>query len=156
MFQIVFLILLVICAIATCTLILPTVPVMFLLTLIYAAATHGQTIGAGPLVLFGSIALLTILIDHLSGLLGAKIGGANKTSMLVGLLGLLLGLFFYPPFGPFIGLFTGVFLAELLQFQNHARALKAAGASLAGVTIGGLVKIGLAVVYVILFAVYVF
>lgn len=156
MLSVLFLILLILGIGLTCIPVFPGLPVMFFLTLIYALIDRFQHLTPLQLLLFGIIAALSIAIDHFSGLIGAKLGGANKTSIIAGMIGLLAGLIWFPPFGAFLGLFIGVFLAELTQFGDHLRAFKAAGASLAGALTGMIAKIALAVGFVILFMVFVF
>lgn len=156
MLNIIFLILLILGVALTCTFVFPGVPVMFLLTLVYGLLDHFEHIGPWQLSVFGAIALLTIIIDHVSGLIGAKIGGANKKSMIAGAVGLVIGLLAFPPFGAFLGLAIGIFLAELVQFQDHIRAFKAAGASFASMALGAILKIILALVFLILFIVFAF
>lgn len=118
---------------------------MFGMIFIYALIGNFGTIEVWHLAIFGGLALLSILIDYSSGLIGAKLGGANKKSLLFGIIGLFVGLLFFPPFGAFIGLFMGVFIAELIQFHDHTKALKAASYSLATTVAGALANIAIAV-----------
>jgi uncharacterized protein YqgC (DUF456 family) len=133
----------------------PGVPAMFGLVFIYGLIDSFQTLTAFHLAIFGALALLSLVIDYSSGLIGAKLGGANKRSMGIGLLGLFIGLIFLPPFGAFIGLFAGVFMSELIQFQDKHKALKAASFSLATTAIGSLINVGIAIGYLVGFLVIV-
>lgn len=143
--DILFTILLFLGLLLTCIPTLPGVPVMFGTVFIYAILNNFESIQAWHLAVFGALALLSIGIDYFSGLIGAKLGGANKKSILFGIIGLFVGLLFFPPFGAFIGLFTGVFVAELIQFHDHTKALKAASYSLATTAAGALTNIAIAV-----------
>lgn len=118
---------------------------MFGTLFIYGLIDKFQTLEAWHLAVFGGLALLSILIDYSSGLIGAKLGGANKKSLLFGIIGLFVGLIVFPPFGAFIGLFLGVFVAELVQFKDKHKALKAASYSLAATVTGAAANILIAI-----------
>ena len=129
----------------TCIPTLPGVPVMFGTIFVYAILDGFETLQPWHLAIFGALALLSIAIDYSSGLIGAKLGGASKKALLFGILGLFIGLIAFPPLGAFIGLFMGVFIAEIVQFQDHHRALKAASYSLVTTVIGALANIAVAI-----------
>ncbi|MEK9131174.1 MAG: DUF456 domain-containing protein [Patescibacteria group bacterium] len=135
---------------------LPAVPLMFLLTVAFAAIGRFETLSGGDLIIFATLALITVVIDYSSGIIGAKFGGASKKALIAGMIGLLLGLVIFPPFGAFIGLFAGVFLAEIAQFQNHLKAFKAASYSLAAVLTGALLNVMIALVFFTVFLVMIF
>ena len=143
--EVVFTILLLLGVVLSCVPTLPGVPLMFGMIFVYALLDNFQTLELWHLIAFGGLALLSIAIDYSSGLIGAKLGGANKTSVLCGLLGLLIGLIIFPPFGAFMGLFLGVFAAELIQFKDRHKALKAASYSLVTTVIGAVANIAIAV-----------
>ena len=133
---------------------IPTVPgvgYMFVVTLIYGFIDRFETMDPRWLLLFGGLVVLGIVTDYLSGLLGAKFGGANKKVMLIGLIGMLLGLILFPPFGLFIGLFLGVLIGALVQFQDHRKAFKAASYSFAGIVAGIIFNVLIAIGFFIAF-----
>jgi hypothetical protein len=129
----------------TCIPTLPGIPVMFGTIFVYALVDGFETLQPWHLAVFGALALLSIAIDYSSGLIGAKLGGASKKALLFGILGLFIGLIAFPPLGAFIGLFLGVFVAELVQFKDHHRALKAASYSLVTTVIGALANVAIAI-----------
>lgn len=135
---------------------LPGVPLMFLLTVAFAALGRFETLSGSDLIIFAVIAIITVVIDYSSGIIGAKFGGASKKALIAGMVGLLIGLVVFPPLGAFIGLFVGIFLAEVVQFRDHLRAIKAASYSLAAVLTGALVNMILAVVFFVTFLLMVF
>lgn len=137
----------------------PTIPgigFMFILTVVYGFIDGFETMGPRWLFLFGGLVVLGIVTDHTSGLLGAKFGGASKNSMLLGLIGMLVGLIFFPPFGLFLGLFIGVFVGGLLQFKDHQKALKAASYSFLGTVAGMILNILIAIGFFVGFLFIVF
>ncbi len=143
--DIVFALLLLLGVLLTCIPTLPGVPIMFGMVFIYGLIDGFETLQFWHLGIFGALALLSIAIDYSSGLIGAKLGGANKTSLLCGIIGLFLGLIILPPFGAFFGLFAGVFCGELIQFKDKRKALKAASYSLMTTVVGAAANILIAI-----------
>lgn len=133
---------------------LPGLFYMFVLTAVFAAMEKFQVITVGNLVIFASLVVVAFAVDSLSGLLGAKWGGASKKSMAFGIIGLLIGLVLMPPFGGIVGLFAGVLFGELYLGRKGERALKAATGSIIGSATGMLINFILALFYFILFLVF--
>jgi len=138
---------------------IPTVPgmlFMFILSIVYVVMDKGQTMDPRWLLLFGGLVLAAVLSDYISGLIGAKFGGASKKSVLLGMVGMVLGFLFFPPFGLFLGLFAGVFAGEMIRMKDHKHALKAAGYSFAGILAGMVFNVVLAIAFLVSFLVIVF
>lgn len=144
------------CVLLTCIPTLPGVPVLFGTIFVYALLTDFSTLGLMPLIIFGVLALLSLFIDYSSGLIGAKLGGANKKSLLFGIIGLFVGMLAFPPFGAFLGMFVGVFIAELLQFHDHVKALRAASFSLITTVLGAIANIMIAIGMYVAFLILIF
>lgn len=139
--------------------VIPTMPgmlYMLIMSIVYVIVDRGEHMDPWWLALFIGLFLASVASDYLFGLVGAKIGGASKWSILAGLVGMLIGLLWVPPFGLFLGLFTGVFLGELWRMQDTAHALKAAGFSFAGVLAGVVVNVMLAIGFLVSFLVIIF
>lgn len=134
---------------------LPTVPgiiYMFIVVLGYAFIDKFETMEPWHLLIFGGIALLAIATDWLGGLIGAKAGGASKVSILLGLLGMVIGVVLLPPLGLLIGLFFGIFIGEMIRTNDHEKALKAAmyafGATVAGMGFNILLAVAFFITFV--------
>ncbi len=140
----------------TCIPTLPGVPVMFAMIFVYALIDNFQSIQAWHVGVFATLALLSLVIDYSSGLIGAKLGGASKHAIMFGCIGLIVGLIALPPLGAFVGLFLGVFIAEIIQFKDHRRALKAASVSLVATLVGAITNIAIAMGTLIGFLVLVY
>lgn len=143
------------CLLMTC-MTLPGIPFMFLATLVYGIVDKFQHITPWQMLVFAGVAVLSVLIDAFSGILGAKFGGASRKSLLAGMIGLFVGLIVFPPFGAFIGLFLGVLGAEVIQFGNHSKALKAATSSMLSALAGTAINIVLAIGYFVAFLIIAF
>ena len=134
----------------------PGLVYMFFVTLIYGIFDRFETFDPMFLLLFGGFVAVGILTDYLSGMIGAKFGGASKKSLLYGLAGLVIGFILMPPFGAFIGLFAAIFLSEIIQFKDKTKALRAAGFSVAGSLVGVCINISLAIAAFVSFLIIVF
>lgn len=148
--------LLILCVIMTCIPTLPGLPLMFFITLVYGIVDKFETMQPWHLAVFGGITLLSIAIDALSGVLGAKLGGASRKALLAGIGGLVVGLLLFPPFGAFIGLFLGVFIAEAAQFKDFMQAFKKASVSLAAAAAGTIMNVFLATAFLVTYLIIAF
>lgn len=130
---------------------LPALSYMFVVALVFAAVNGFNALTGAELLWLLAITAVSIVIDHTSGLLGAKYGGAHTKSLLWGALAGILGTFVMPPFGTFAGLFLGVLVAEIYYKKSHGSAIKAAGGALVGSLVGVLVNVLLAIAFLAAF-----
>lgn len=131
---------------------LPALPFMFLTVFGYSVVTKFTTISFGNLAVLFVIMLVSVLVDFLSGIVGAKYGGAGKKSLLYGFIGMIIGTLLMPPFGSLLGLFAGVVLSEILAYKDHHKAIRAATGAVLGVVFGIMVNFALAFVFIGMFA----
>ncbi len=136
--------------------VVPAVPYMFVVTLVYALFTQFARLAGWELAILAGLALVSFLVDQLSGILGAKYGGASKRALLFGFVGALAGTIFAGPVGGFVGVFTGIMIAELSQLRGHITALKAATGGLLGALAGMLVNIVIGLIFFVCFIVFVY
>jgi uncharacterized protein len=118
----------------------------------YAVVTKFTTLSAGNILVLFFIMTVSLLVDLLSGIIGAKYGGAGRKSLVYGFVGMLLGTFIMPPFGSLLGLFCGVVLSEILAFKDHHKAIRAATGAVLGVVFGIMVNFALAFIFIGTFA----
>jgi uncharacterized protein YqgC (DUF456 family) len=106
-----------------------------------AAILHRFALGEAGSVgwwTIAGLAVLTVLsyvLDILSGSLGAKWFGATRWGAFGGIVGALIGLFFFP-WGLFLGPMIGVLLGELLGGKELLPAGKSTWGTLLGTTAG--------------------
>jgi hypothetical protein len=134
---------------------LPSLPYMFGITLIFGFIDQWQHLNYVELTILSFVMLVSFAAEYLTGLIGAKYGGATKISIVFGLVGMLIGLIVFPPFGGVAGLFLGILVSEFVTFRDHIKALKAASGGLIGTLVGMLVSLILAILYIVLFIVFV-
>lgn len=127
---------------------------MFIISLVYGFIDDFQHLTVGELTILGIVTVVAVANDYLTGALGAKYGGAAQKSMLLGVIGMILGTLILPPFGGLIGVFAGIFISEFFLHGNKERATKAATGGLLGSIAGMLITIFLAVVFLALFLIF--
>ena len=99
-----------------------------------------------------AIAILIWLIDYIIPAMGTKKFGGTRYGVIGTMVGLVLGIFFFPPFGLIIGPFLGAFIGEMIKDNKDSkRALKAAFGSFIGFLTSTFLKFITAVVYTGLF-----
>lgn len=113
-----------------------------------AAILHHFVLGAehsvGWWTISGLAALtaLSFVLDLLSGSLGAKWFGATRWGAFGGILGSIVGLFFFP-WGLFLGPMIGVLLGEVLGGKELLPAGKSTWGTLLGTTAGMIGKLAI-------------
>ena len=131
--------------------VLPGLPVMFAGILLAAWAGDFRHIGGGTLTALGALVLLSIAVDLVASLMGAKRSGASKKGMWGAGLGGFAGIFFGLP-----GLVAGPFLGASLGEMAHGRAWRDASkiglGTWLGLLLGALLKLMLAFWMLALFA----
>lgn len=134
---------------------LPGIPYLFIVALIYGFIDHFARLSLKELLALGIIAVFSVIIDQLAGILGAHYGGARGKTFLYAIAGAIIGTLVLPPFGGFIGLFAGILIGELARKRTHAQAVKAATIGVIGTITGIAINIVLAVIFLTLFLVFV-
>ena len=126
---------------------LPALSYMFVIALAFAIYDGFDILTRGEILILLGIVFVSIAVDHISGLLGAKYGGAHTKSLLWGMLGGFIGTFFLPPLGTFIGLFLAILIAEIYYKKTREEAVKAAKGALIGTAVGIGVNVLLAILF---------
>ena len=133
---------------------IPGLLYMFVLSLVFGFADRFAHLSQNELAILGAIALISILNDYFSGMLGAKYGGAAQKSIVLGIIGMIIGTFLLPPFGGLIGVFVGILVAEFWRHGNQERAVKAATGGLIGSVIGMIASLFLAIAFLFMFIIF--
>ncbi|MDH7492557.1 MAG: DUF456 domain-containing protein [Candidatus Saccharicenans sp.] len=76
------------------------------------------------LILVG-VTVLTMILDYVLPISGARKYGSTKWGTWGAFLGMLLGVFLFPPFGLILGAFLGAVVGELLAGKKDRQALRA-------------------------------
>jgi len=118
--------------------VLPGVPIAAAGTFLAAWLGKFQIIKPYQLAIVIGLTVLSIGLDYLAGVIGAKHFGAQKAGILGSIVGSIIGLIFFPPFGFLIGALAGAIVAELIAGREIEEAFKAGFGVLIG-TLGGIV-----------------
>ncbi|HCY00501.1 MAG TPA: DUF456 domain-containing protein [Bacteroidales bacterium] len=76
------------------------------------------------------------VLDYILPVWATKKFGGTKRGVWGATIGLIAGLFFFPPIGIIIGPFLGAFLGEMSSKQKHNKALRSALGSFIGFLLG--------------------
>jgi len=94
------------------------------------------------------VAIAIWIIDYFIPAMGTKRFGGSRYGVIGTMVGLILGLLFFPPLGIIIGPFLGAYLGEMMKDNKDSkRALKAAFGSFIGFLTSTFLKFIAAVVF---------
>lgn len=122
--------------------ILPVIPgptLSFLALIILSYAKDWEPFSSTFLIIAAGLAILVTILDYVVPVGGAKRYGASKIGVAGSIIGMLIGVFLFPPWGLFIGAFVGALAGELVAGKEGKKALRAGW----GVFVGIMVGIGL-------------
>jgi len=98
------------------------------------------------LLLLSFVVIAVTLFDLWLQIYGVKKFGGTKKAVNGSIIGLILGIFFFPPFGIIIGPFLGAFIGALVEENLDVnRAIKIALGALAGFFAGTILKLSVSV-----------
>jgi len=74
--------------------------------------------------LWGGITIVITVLDYVLPIMGAKVYKASSFGIWGSIIGMIIGIIFFPPFGMILGLFIGAVLGELIAGKEEGEALK--------------------------------
>jgi uncharacterized protein YqgC (DUF456 family) len=121
---------------------LPGAPLVGIGLVLAAWADRFEKVGWFPLVIIGVLTVLTLVVDFLATMLGAKRVGASGLALFGAAVGTVAGLFFGLP-GVILGPFVGAVVGEYLARRNHEQAVKVGVGTWIGLLLGTAGKLAL-------------
>ena len=119
--------------------VLPGPPIAFL-ALLCLQFTGVYDYGAVPLVVLGGLSLLIAILDNVLPVCGIQRSGGSKAGIWGGMVGVVVGLFIFPPFGIILGPLLGGMAGELIAGKPGKQALQSGVGSFLGFVVGTLSK----------------
>ncbi len=132
--------------------ILPGTLLVWLAAVIYALVSGIDSMGWGAFIILNIVGLFTGTADLWLPLLGAKSTGASKRSMLLGLIGMIVGTMIMPLVGTVVGYGIGILLGEYHKQPDWNKAIHAALGGMAGWGVATIIQFGGALLMIIIFA----
>jgi uncharacterized protein len=127
---------------------LPGVPLSFAGLFLIALAKHfSPPLTPTLLIIMAILTALSMALDYMIPLLGAKRYGTSKWGIWGSVVGMIIGMF-WPPVGMLLGAFVGAVAAEWFVHRAAGRALKAGWGVIVGTLLGTVLKFGVSGVMV--------
>jgi hypothetical protein len=135
--------------------VIPDVAIIWLAGLGYGLIHGMDWIGAAALALMAVVAIVAELSETWMTGLGARATGASLLGILVGLGLMLLGTLLASPIAGLLAGLLGMILVEYRRHRNWKRAVASATGAAAGCGLSYVVKVGLSLVMVAMWGVWV-
>jgi uncharacterized protein YqgC (DUF456 family) len=119
---------------------IPGPPLNFL-SLVILELGIGDAFSAEFYISWGIITVIVTVLDYVLPVMGAKVYRSSKFGIWGSIIGMILGILFFPPFGMIIGLFLGAVIGELIAGKEHLEALKVGTATFVASILMILVKL---------------
>lgn len=131
--------------------VLPGSLLVWLTILIYTIVEGWDAITPVIFIIITVIAAITGSSNIWLSLLGAKTGGASGQSLVLGIIGSLIGLVVFSLIGSIVGYALGIILGEYRKHKDWNLALKASFGGLAGWGLSTAIQAGGSILILILF-----
>jgi uncharacterized protein YqgC (DUF456 family) len=116
-------------------------PFNFLGLILLCLAKGWDTFSPTFLIVMGGLTLLTVILDYVLPMAGARKFGSTKRGFWGAFLGMIIGVVWFPPFGMIIGAFLGAVAGEISAGKRDAEAMKAGWGVFLGVITALILKL---------------
>lgn len=112
-----------------------------------------HSIGTWTLVITGIFMAAVTALDYFVPILGAKKFGSSKEGIWGGMIGIVVGLFFFPPIGIIVGPLIGTVVGDMLAGGTFTKALNSGVGSLIGFIVGTGLKLIFSIAVLVIFTI---
>ena len=127
--------------------IIPGPPISYAALLIFYFFSSNN-IDENTLWIWALIVIAVTVFDLWIQIYVVKKFGGTKKAVNGSIIGLIIGIFFFPPFGIIIGPFLGAFIGAKMDNSDVNKALRIALGSFAGFILGTLVKLSVSLYFI--------
>lgn len=121
--------------------IIPGPPIAYLALLIGFIFGKPRYYSLTFILAMAGVVIIVTVMDYIFPSLVSKKYGASKYGSWGAILGLVVGLIFFPPYGIFIGTFLGAIIGEFIFRPDVRKSLKAGLGVVIGILLGTFLKI---------------
>jgi uncharacterized protein YqgC (DUF456 family) len=133
--------------------IIPALPGPFIswlsLFLLFLLPEH--ELSTTTLVVTGIFMAVVTSLDYIVPVLGAKKFGSSREGVIGGMIGIVLGLFFFPPFGIILGPLVGTVIGDIIAGGTFTKALNSGVGSMLGFILGTSIKLIFSITVLVIF-----
>jgi uncharacterized protein len=108
------------------------------------------------LVIYGIFTIIIVAVDYWIPAYWVKKTGGTKWGSYGSIIGMLVGILFFPPLGMLIGTFLGAVIGELMAGKDNDAALKSGIATFFGFLAGAFLKVVFCLVMLVHFVIVLF
>jgi uncharacterized protein YqgC (DUF456 family) len=119
--------------------VIPGPPLSFFSLIILSYAKNWEPFSTTFLIIMAGLTILATFLDYVVPAIGAKKYGASKLGIWGSIIGMIFGLFIFPPWGVLVGAIIGALAGELVGGKKGGKALRATW----GVFVGNIMGVGL-------------
>ncbi|MEK6766173.1 MAG: DUF456 domain-containing protein [Planctomycetota bacterium] len=130
---------------------IPSTPLIWLGIFIYAVCDGFESISWLLLLIFAVLTIISLALDYLGGVIGAKKFGATKWGLIGSVIGGIAGFFTGGIVGLIFGPFFGAVLLELIFGKDLRGAFKSGAGTLVGFIGGAIAKLAIGVIMIGIF-----
>jgi uncharacterized protein YqgC (DUF456 family) len=133
--------------------VIPTLPGPFIswLSLFLFFLLPEHELSTTTLVVTGIFMALVSALDYIVPVLGAKKFGSSREGVIGGMIGIVLGLFFFPPFGIILGPLVGTVIGDIIAGGTFTKALNSGVGSMLGFILGTSIKLIFSITVLVIF-----
>ncbi|MEP2773456.1 MAG: DUF456 domain-containing protein [Fulvivirga sp.] len=120
--------------------VLPGPPISYL-GLLLLQLTEDTPFSTQFMIIWLGITVVVVVLDYLIPAFGTKKYGGSRWGVAGTVIGLIVGIFIFPPFGIIIGPIAGALIGEALSGKTSEQAMRAAFGSFIGFLFGTMIKL---------------